>query len=168
MLNEFVRSNAVQSVIEFGCGDGHQLSLATYPSYVGLDVSPSAIERCKQMFAEDDTKSFFLYSTPHFVDRANVFRAELAMSLDVIYHLVEDEIFNDYMRHLFDAATRFVIIYSSDDSSIVDSAPHVRHRQFSTWVEENMPTWTLMETVKNPNDDRAGSVVHFAVYEQKP
>ncbi len=44
-LNAFVREHAVESVIEFGCGDGNQLSLAQYPSYIGLDVSRSAIER---------------------------------------------------------------------------------------------------------------------------
>jgi hypothetical protein len=38
-LNDFVRAREVRSVIEFGYGDGHQLSLADYPSYTGLDVS---------------------------------------------------------------------------------------------------------------------------------
>src|SRR6202040_327974 len=38
-LNELVRERTVRSVIEFGCGDGNQLSLAEYPSYIGLDVS---------------------------------------------------------------------------------------------------------------------------------
>jgi hypothetical protein len=47
-LNEFVHQHDLQSVIEFGCGDGHQLSLADYPRYVGLDVScspPSLLSR---------------------------------------------------------------------------------------------------------------------------
>src|SRR5262249_12471902 len=39
ILNKFVREKAVNSVIEFGCGDGAQLELATYPKYVGVDVS---------------------------------------------------------------------------------------------------------------------------------
>ena len=52
-LNDFVRTRQVRSVIEFGCGDGHQLSLADYPAYIGLDVSRSAIELCKRRFAGD-------------------------------------------------------------------------------------------------------------------
>src|SRR5579864_6395854 len=43
ILNGFVARHGIQSVIEFGCGDGNQLSLASYPSYVGLDVSRTAI-----------------------------------------------------------------------------------------------------------------------------
>ena len=31
-LNDFVRTQGVRSVIEFGCGDGHQLSLCEYPT----------------------------------------------------------------------------------------------------------------------------------------
>ena len=46
-LNDFVRDCNVESVIEFGCGDGHQLSLAKYPHYVGLDVSRAAIRMCR-------------------------------------------------------------------------------------------------------------------------
>src|ERR1700757_3968895 len=60
-LNAFVHERAVGSVIEFGCGDGHQVSLAHYPRYVGLDVSRSAIALCKRRFADDRAKSFFLY-----------------------------------------------------------------------------------------------------------
>src|SRR5580698_5815352 len=61
ILNKFVNEHDINSVIEFGCGDGHQLSLADYPSYVGLDVSRSAVKLCKRRFADDPTKSFFLY-----------------------------------------------------------------------------------------------------------
>lgn len=46
VLNDFVAKNSIQSVMEFGCGDGNQLKLAVYPKYIGLDVSPKAIKRC--------------------------------------------------------------------------------------------------------------------------
>jgi hypothetical protein len=39
-LNEFVRAHEIGSVIEFGCGDGNQLSLADYPA--GPGCSPPA------------------------------------------------------------------------------------------------------------------------------
>ena len=91
-LNEFVRTREIGSVIEFGCGDGNQLSLADYPNYIGLDVSRSAIERCQHRFAADPVKSFFLYDGACFTDRAGVFTADLAISLDVIYHLTEDPV----------------------------------------------------------------------------
>jgi SAM-dependent methyltransferase len=58
VLNDFVREHSVESVIELGCGDGLQLALADYPRYVGVDVSRTAIELCRQRFAGDATKTF--------------------------------------------------------------------------------------------------------------
>lgn len=149
-MNEFVRSNNLTSVIEFGCGDGHQLSLADYPSYIGLDVSRAAVELCKLSFANDRTKSFFLYDGACFADNAGLFRADLAISLDVIFHLVEDSVFDTYMMHLFAAGGRYVIIYSTD-REIHGTAPHVRHRRFSSWVESKRPEWQLATVVPGPN-----------------
>ncbi len=149
-LNNFVARNGINSVIEFGCGDGHQLSLADYPLYVGLDVSRAAIELCKRRFADDRTKSFFLYDGACFEDRAGLFRSDLAISLDVIYHLVEDCIFNTYMEHLFAAAVRYVVVYATN-TELPRTAPHVHHRQFSPWIERNCPAWRLAEMVSGPN-----------------
>lgn len=62
VLNPFVATHDVKSVIEFGCGDGNQLTLAKYPSYLGLDVSASAIARCRETFKADLSKSFLTMS----------------------------------------------------------------------------------------------------------
>jgi SAM-dependent methyltransferase len=148
-LNGFVRSNIVKSVIEFGCGDGNQLSLAEYPNYVGLDVSRSAIGRCRSRFTGDPDKSFFLYDSNCFVDNGGLFKADLAISLDVIYHLIEDAVFETYMTHLFDAARRYVVVYSTN-GVIRDDAPHVRHRLFSPWVDSNRAAWRLEEVTAGP------------------
>ena len=162
-LNDFVRAHEVRSVIEFGCGDGNQLSLADYLRYIGLDVSRSAIELCKRRFAGDVTKSFFLYDGACFADRVGLFTADLAISLDVIYHLTEDAIFEAYMAHLFAAGARFVIVYATN-REIPGTAPHVRHRQFTRWVEANGQGWRLLEVAPGPNHgpDRAD----FFTYER--
>src|SRR2546430_9246523 len=97
-LNQFVAANNVTSVIEFGCGDGNQLSLARYPRYIGLDVSRQAIDLCERRFADDKTKSFFLYDGRYFHDHGRVLSADAALSLDVIYHLVEDDVFDTYIK----------------------------------------------------------------------
>ncbi|MGC1583619.1 MAG: class I SAM-dependent methyltransferase [Candidatus Acidiferrales bacterium] len=143
-LNELVRSRGVHSVIEFGCGDGNQLSLAQYPRYVGLDVSPTAIKLCMRKFADDPDKSFFLYDGSCFADHTGLFKADMALSLDVVYHLVEEAVFETYMTHLFDAANRYVVVYATN-GTICDDAPHVVHRHFSSWVENSCSQWQLKE-----------------------
>jgi hypothetical protein len=152
VLNAFVADNDVQTVIELGCGDGHQLSLASYPRYLGLDVAATAVDLCRARFAGDDSKSFLWYDPARFVNNGFI-TADLAMSLDVLYHLIEDSVFDGYLRLLFGAARRHVVVYSSNIEA-GDSHPHVRHRRFTDWVDSNAPQWTLTSEVANPIEDR--------------
>ncbi len=161
-LNAFVGRHAIASVIEFGCGDGNQLSLANYPEYVGLDVSKTAIQLCIRRFIDDQTKSFFLYSESCFADNASLLSADLALSLDVVYHLTEDVVFDKHMKHLFGSARHYVIIYATN-KPLRDDAPHVRHRNFSSWIDINKPEWRLTSVSKG--SDSRPETPDFFVYE---
>jgi cyclopropane fatty-acyl-phospholipid synthase-like methyltransferase len=141
-LNQFVEEERIQSVIEFGCGDGNQAMQFHFPSYVGLDVSATAIERCKEVCKDDPSKQFFVSDK-----KETKLKAELVLSLDVVYHLIEKEVYETYMNQLFDAATRFVIIYAWDVES--DKNYHVKHRKFSEWIKENVPDFRLFNKIKN-------------------
>jgi len=156
VLNEFVQKHGVVSVIEFGCGDGNQLTLSNYPRYIGVDVSPDAVQRCRQLFVKDPSKVFLTVA-----DYAGE-QCQLSLSLDVIYHLVEDGVFEQYMQRLFDAGQNYVGVYSTNFSSDDGStAAHVRHRRFSDWVDENRPEWSLCEHVTNTEK---GSGCNFFFY----
>lgn len=163
VLNKFVLENGITSVIEYGCGDGNQLGLAQYPKYIGFDVSPNALSRCLKRFSNDETKTFKL------VNDYDGETAELTLSLDVIYHLIEDGVFVDYMNRLFDSSERFVVIYSSDtDENSKDMPSHVMHRNFSRWIKENKTGWTLVEHIPNmypfDPDKKSGSFADFFIY----
>lgn len=145
ILNRFVTENNVLSVIEYGFGDGNQLQLAKYATYIGFDVSPDAVIKCRKLFQQDGSKSFFLVS-----EYQNQ-QAELTLSLDVLYHLVEDAVFDEYMKKLFDSSKRFVIIYSTDtENNFPGQAPHVRHHKFMSWVDANAPCWRLSKRIESP------------------
>lgn len=165
ILNMFVREQSVQTIIEYGCGDGNQLKFAEYPSYTGFDVSLKAINLCRELFADDATKTFRLMK-----EYAGE-KAELTLSLDVIFHLIEDDIFDEYMHRLFNSAENFVIIYSSNtDENTPDQAEHVKHRKFSEWVERKKPEWKLRRHVPNKypftGDIKRGSFADFFIYER--
>lgn len=150
-LNSFVSEHKISKIIEFGCGDGNQLALANYPKYIGLDISATIIKHIIKKFDQDSTKSFFLYHPFCFEDNLNIFKSSLALSLDVIYHIVEDDVYEAYMKSLFNCSDRFVIIYSSNFDQ--QGSIHVKHRAFLKWVEANLKEWDLFEKVdnKHPN-----------------
>jgi hypothetical protein len=165
-LNKFVDQNDIHSIVEFGSGDGAQLKLTDYPSYIGIDVSHAAVEATRTLFAADTTKTFL-----HTSEVGDDLSAELSLSLDVIYHLVEDAIFETYMHGLFDASSRFVIIYSSDRDEFA-SDPHVRHRRFTGWVAAKRSDFELVERIGNPfpfdaNDPDNTSFADFYVYARR-
>jgi SAM-dependent methyltransferase len=165
ILNQFVRQNSISRVIEYGCGDGNQLKLAEYPNYLGFDISSAAIAICREAFRNDETKQFKL------MQEYSGETAPLTLSLDVIYHLVEDEIFNAYMDRLFSSSERFVILYSSNtDINPPGLAPHVRHRNFTKWIEANQPSWQLIQYIPNryplKNDQSKESFSDFYIFEK--
>lgn len=122
-------------------------SLATYPHYIGLDVSAVAIGQCISRFAGDTSKSFFLYQSNAFADYSGIFKADLALSLDVLFHLVEEEIFTNYLRHLFAAGDKYVLIYASNFDA--PQQFHEKRRRFTVWVEAYIPGWKLLEVIPN-------------------
>jgi len=167
VLNAFVATNTIRSVLEFGCGDGNQLSLAAYPRYVGLDVSKSALMLCRKRFANDQTKSFHMYDPGALASNPALFNAELTLSLDVIFHLIEDDVYEAYMTNLFASATRYVIVYSSDADEQTRSA-HVRHRRFTAWVAGNCADSSLVQKIPNrypfERDDGLTSFADFYIF----
>lgn len=166
VINRFVTERQVTSVIEFGCGDGNQLRLANYPSYIGYDISPTALARCKELFKSDPSKSF--YQMKEYKGET----ADLTLSLDVIFHLIEDDVFETYMHRLFAASNRFVIVYSSnqiDQKEVIFA--HVKHRLFTAWVDAQMPEWKLIQHIPNrypfADDPVEGSFADFYIYERR-
>ena len=147
-LNKFVVKHEIRTVLEWGCGDGNQLSLAEYDTYIGVDVSPTALAICRQMFAGDLSKTFFLDEGNDSAQLLATLNADLALSLDVIYHLVEDYVFELYMARLFDSARRYVVIFSTNEDRT--TVPHVRHRHFQTWITRNRPDWKLAGVHRSP------------------
>ena len=162
-VNRFLYQNKIKSIIEFGCGDSNQLKLINYPEYIGIDVSYKSIELCKQNFRNDNTKRFYhLSETPDVI-------CDLAISMEVIFHLIEDDNFNNHMNYLFSHSSKFVIIYSSNVNKKQSFLqPHIKHRRFSDWINLYCKNWELLSTTMNPFTKKfKGSFSNFYVYKNQ-
>jgi cyclopropane fatty-acyl-phospholipid synthase-like methyltransferase len=166
IINDFVKQQNIETVVEFGCGDGNQLKYYNFKKYLGYDVSEQSIKICKNEFKNDSSKVFKLAS-----DYAKI-NSDLNLSIDVIYHLVEDDIYDKYMQMLFDDSSRFVIIYSSNtDINPKDTCPHVLQRKFTDWIERNKPNYSLFKFIQNKypynGDEINSSISDFYIYQKK-
>ena len=126
-------------------------------------MSTEAVRRCIDHFADDLTKSFPRYEQGAIADPAGWLRADLALSLEVIFHLIDDGMFEEYLTTLFDSAGRYVVICSSDTADLPEG-PHEKHRPFTPWVERNQPDWTLTRRLEPPAE--IGMVSSLYLYER--
>jgi len=163
IINDFISKNDIKRVVEFGCGDGNQLKTFNCNTYTGYDVSQSVINKNIETYKSDSTKSFFLY------DNYNGEKFDLSLSLDVIFHLVEDEVFSTYMKILFASSYKYVIIYSSNGQITTKLSEHLKDREFTKWVYDNIPNFELIEKINNEypydiNDSFNTSMSDFYIY----
>jgi SAM-dependent methyltransferase len=149
VIKAFVKKYKIRTVIDLGCGDGNQLEYFDFPSYIGFDISPEIVSKCRERFKDDETKQFFL------LNEISDQRADLLLSLDVLFHLVEDDVYHDYMNQLFERADSYVMIYSYDEDS-ADYAEHIRARKFSRWIEAYQKDFRLVEYIPNKYPLRKG------------
>lgn len=165
-INKFIEEKNINSAVEMGCGDGHQLSIINYPKFTGLDVSATVIAQCRAKFSSDSSKRFEVYNPAMFQANESL-QADLALSLDVLYHIVEEPTYLQYLKDLFSLGKRYVVVYSTD--FYLEETQHVLHRKFTDDVAKLCPEWRLAEHIKNPypGDGEQESMADFFVFEKK-
>jgi len=136
-INELIDKCNISTINDYGHGDGNQLRYITgFKRYTGYDVSTTARRKCRSMFNNPN------YS---FIDHPSKFEeADLALSLDVLYHLVDWDVYEDYMKRLFSIG-KFVLIYSCDIEQVEPRNAHCRTRVFTPYVKAHFPSFELVD-----------------------
>ena len=131
--------------MDFGCGDCNQLKYIDLENvdYSGIDVSKHLIDKLKLDFEEHD------FHTHEEID--DISNKKLTMSIDVIYHLVNDNIYHEYMVNLFNKSNNYVLVYSTDIND-KGNGSHVKHRKFTDFVRDNHKDFELIEIIKNETE----------------
>lgn len=165
-INQVIYQLRLMSGVELGCGDGHQLQMYRFETYHGVDVAPSAVERCRRMYNDDASKSFSIYQKGHVAD----FEADCALSIDVLYHIIDKRDFEQHLNDLFSLARKAVIIYAWDCNHSSEIA-HVKPRRFTGYIANHFPKWKLTDAPENPYHAMKvgrenGSFASFFLYEK--
>jgi len=86
----------------------------------------------------------------------------------VLYHLIDDAIYVNYLDQLFSLSRRYVVIYASNfDGPDIRGAAHVRHRKFTSDIARRFPQWTLLKLVENPYKFKESTEADFAIYSRE-
>lgn len=154
-VRDLLERERVSSIIDWGVGDGTVLKMIdTRIPYIGADVSRTIVARMKVAFRNQPEKQFLLANN---VDGR---QADLAMSLDVLFHQVDDIDYELHLHRLFGSAQRLVLIQSSNHDG-GQTWEHVRWRRFTPDVMAWYPQWHLEDAPDDP--ERVGFYLYRRV-----
>jgi len=159
IINDFISEKNIKSIVDLGCGDGHMLMMYdSSPKYIGQDISITIIDNMKKIFYDE----FYVYPYP--------IKAELGLSIDVLFHITNYDEFIEYIKNLFNWSEKYVIIYAFDEDRS-EFQSHYKPRKFTTVIEELCPDWELKNIIKNeyPVSEfglAIGSYSDFYIYEK--
>jgi predicted O-methyltransferase YrrM len=126
LVQRVIDEHGVRSVLDLGCGDGYVASRLRVAEYVGYDPAPSALALCRAAMPGRA-----------FVGELPAGPFDLVLSLDVMFHLVDDA---DYREHIFWLLSlgSCALVWSTDHAE--RGAKHVLHRK---WTADVPPGWAV-------------------------
>lgn len=153
VVNEIVERHGISRVLEFGCGDGNQLTYYRIPEYVGLDVTTAAVEMCQEKFAGDPTKSFHVYTPGEVVGQG---RFDMTMTIEVLMHITRDDDYFETLQAIFDNSSRWVLILDPLWPLLpYKPGSHEKHRGLLKYLGD-YDDFELVETRIHPSVTREG------------
>lgn len=140
-INTFIKEKNIKNLFDYGCGDGRMAQCIIVENYFGVDVSSTAILKCKEL---NPGKNFYLCNKndKNLKELLKAFKPDLSFSFSVISHVIEDKLFEEYMENLF-CSERFVFINAINENKFF-SAEYQKHRNFTKYIER-FKDWKLLE-----------------------
>lgn len=166
IINNFIKDYNIKSILDLGCGDGNQLKYfnTTNINYIGVDPSITIINKLKEIYKNDKNKNFITLD-----EKINT-KVELTLSCDILFHLINSNIWEKHIANLFNISTKYVIIYAYDFDE--DWNNHCKSRKFTDFIKKKYSNWQLIKVIKNKYplfegcDDQNASMSDFYFYKK--
>lgn len=136
-MNRIVREHGIKSVVDIGCGDGEQIKDFAVESYHGFDVAPTAIDWCRQRYVNRPGFRFDMAGS------VPVEESDLVMSLDVLFHLVDENEYHQYIRSLFGHSEYVLVSTRVIGNGLIGT--HVIHRDDVAEINRLVKDYTIVD-----------------------
>lgn len=143
IINDYISKYEIKIISDFGCGDGNQISLLKgFDEYMGYDISSYALYLCHEKFKNNKKMNFCSLIT-------DLPEADMCLSLDVLYHIIDENEFEYHLSQLFGKSKKYVLIFSSNFTDKEVIVNYIRHRKFTDWVDKYYKDFALIEEINN-------------------
>jgi 2-polyprenyl-3-methyl-5-hydroxy-6-metoxy-1,4-benzoquinol methylase len=155
-LNEIFRKYGVESVFDFGCGDGYLAHLLDCKNYYGVDISQSAVNQCRKLIKKPNfifEHGRFGEYPPTVIKRKfnGLFGVDVdaVMCIDVLYHVMDEHLVDFVLRTMFESSAKIVILYTIPNEKM-DGHKHGGFYLFNTdrILSEVTQGYLLVSTTK--------------------
>jgi hypothetical protein len=169
VINNLISKFQINKIVEFGSGDGNQLGMFKgYQKYIGLDVSKTIVKKCQHVFKNDNTKEF-IWLNPNLDINETCGGVDMILSLDVLFHLIEQDIYENYLNNIFTQNAKIVVIYGMNFDDNGNFGPHVKPRTFTKFISEKYPDYKLIDKINQEiksHNHKKGSAADFFIYKK--
>lgn len=143
-VNSLIAECAARNVLDVGCGSAarwDRLPLQMCAGgYIGIDVSPKAIEHARARFPKSDFRCLD-------VTREDILTADVVLCIDVLQHIRHED-FEAVMKRLMGAAQRRLIIKTSID--IPENFYQFSH-SYDRWMSTRPGDWSISSVQEVPD-----------------
>ena len=162
VINKYLKDNNINSVIEFGCGDGNQLGLIDYKDYLGVDISSEAVKRCRKKYRGEKNKKFSIYK-PGAKSLKNL-SCDLVVCLDVLYHIIDENDFINTLNDIFTISAKHIIVYTILEKPKIQLSEHLIFRDIEEY-KQIYKEYDIKEIIKQKYKEE--SMADFVIFEKK-
>jgi len=154
VVNKIIQLEKVESVLEFGCGDGNQLTLFNFDYYTGLDISQTAISRCESMYTNHSKKKF-LRIIPG--QDLQINKHDAVISLEVLMHITNENDFKWTLDQIFKFSAGIVIIQIPILPLVrYKKGSHERYRNILPYLAKYLGEFDLVSLLIHPSTSIEG------------
>lgn len=130
-INNFCKEHKLKTAVEVGCWDWNNLVLYDFRKYLGLDVSKTIIDKCKEIFESDKSKRFDVLD--EWID-LSLCKADVSLCLDVTYHIFPREEWERTIDDVINLWVKYAIFYSFLNPS--GHAAHINDYNFIEFIDK--------------------------------
>lgn len=153
IVNQVISTYQVNTVLEFGCGDGNQLVKFQIPEYRGLDVSQTAVDACRDAFKNDSSKSFQVIRPGSNTDFSS---AQLVMSLEVLMHITSEVDYLWTLEKIFESSEKLVLIQAPlFEYTLFPKHSHEKYRDIFRYLIDYLDRWSVIGLFVHPSVNSA-------------